>query len=121
MGLDNIKIDIDPELGLNPFVFAFNAKYADSVYNGFHYRNGRQHADYDYVSAALANEINLPARLAANMAKYKTLKGAYNATARELRQAFINQLSENKSGMNTLNWWHDDHDPSQSVEVVKGG
>lgn len=116
---DDMRIDLRTltasDLGVE---YSFEAEYSASILNGFYYRNNRQHPEYDYIMATLAR-VNVPAMMEANIAIADTLEKAFEMTAEQVKAEFENQLRENRSGTNTLNWWHRDYLPHEYVTYAK--
>ncbi len=116
-------VDVDLNVGVldldTIFVYDFTEKYASSIYNGFFYRNGKRHEAYDYVMTAIANRINLKAELVNQIQKHNDLEKAFEETAKKLKQAFEEELSQNNSGHETLNWYFRDYSPSEHIEMRK--
>lgn len=117
--IDEISIDING-VDAPDFEVEFSAKYAGICYDGFAYRDGRMHPEYDYIEAALATQINVEDELAKNIGLYPTLGQAFTATAKSIRDAFEKQLEEN-NGPYTLGWWHRDHEPSKHIKLRRAG
>lgn len=108
LNLDALDLDQSAE-------YTFDAKYSSSIYNGFFYRDGRQHPEFDFVLNTLSDSFNLEETLAKHLASLGDIEKAFEATARELEGEFKEYLSKNNSGLATLGWWFDDHNPSEHV------
>ena len=110
-----MKITIKPikKMGVK---YDITAKYADSVFVGFHYRNGKQHPAFDYQQGVF-KRFNFATRFAKNTKTSESIEAAFKLTSDQLKAELIRYLSKNRSGMPTLNWWFRKHAPSKGIKM----
>jgi hypothetical protein len=116
----DVKLNRDL-LGSDSYIrISFNAKYSDSILAGFFYRNGKQHEAYDYILEVL--QETSPAQLLADgLLRYKDFLKASDYVVDELYNLFVQKLSTNQSGMETLNWFFRDFEPSKHITIEEDG
>lgn len=117
--MNNVKINISRELNINAgVIYSFKARYSDSILMGFYYRNGRQHPEFDYVMEVLG-KVDLSSLFLEGLKSTNDLQKAFDYTADKVYEAYVDFLSSNKSGYETLNWWFRDHEPDKHITQRK--
>jgi len=110
-----MKVRIKPikKMGVT---YEVTAKYADSVFVGFHYRDGRQHPAFDYQQGVF-KRFNFATRFAKNTKTEESIEAAFKLTSKQLKAELSRYLTKNRSGMPTLNWWFRKHAPGKGIKM----